>query len=40
MRTLAPGGGFVFTQVHNIQATVPVENIEAMFSAAYEHGGP
>ena len=34
----APGGGFVFTQVHNIQQTVPVENVEAMFGAAYEFG--
>ncbi len=31
-------GGFVFTQVHNIQQDVPVENIEAMFEAAYEFG--
>ncbi len=38
METFAPGGGYVFTQVHNIQATVPVENIEAMFSAAWESG--
>lgn len=29
-----PGSGFVFTQVHNIQAGVPVENILAMFQAA------
>ncbi|MBN2455931.1 MAG: hypothetical protein JXB29_05255 [Sedimentisphaerales bacterium] len=28
---LAPGGGFVFCQVHNIQADVPVENIRAMY---------
>ena len=28
---LAPGGGFVFCQVHNIQADVPVENILAMY---------
>ena len=28
---LAPGGGFVFTQVHNIQADVPVENIIAIY---------
>ena len=34
----APGGGFVFTQVHNIQAGVPPENIEAMFEAAKEFG--
>ena len=31
-------GGFVFTQVHNIQQDVPVENIEAMLEAAYEFG--
>ena len=28
---LAPGGGFVFCQVHNIQADVPAENILAMY---------
>jgi len=31
-------GGYVFTQVHNIQQNVPVENVEAMLSAAYEFG--
>ena len=30
---LAPGGGFVFVQVHNIQPDVPAENIIAMLSA-------
>jgi hypothetical protein len=39
MRIFAPGGGFVFTQVHNIQAKVPPENIVAMLDAAYEFGG-
>jgi uroporphyrinogen decarboxylase len=34
MSVLAPGGGFVFQQVHNIQADVPVENTLAMFEAA------
>jgi len=29
----APGGGFVFTQVHNIQPDVPPENIMAMYEA-------
>ena len=28
---LAAGGGFVFCQVHNIQADVPPENIMAMY---------
>ncbi|MCD6304017.1 MAG: methyltransferase [Planctomycetes bacterium] len=31
--TLAPGGGFVFQQVHNVLADVPAENIIAMFDA-------
>jgi len=31
--TLAPGGGFVFQQVHNILANVPPENIVAMYEA-------
>ncbi len=31
-------GGYVFSQVHNIQANVPVENIEVMLAAAYEFG--
>ena len=35
---LAPGGGFVFNQVHNIQANVPPENIAAMLEAALEYG--
>ena len=30
---LAPGGGFVFQQVHNIMADVPPENIAAMLDA-------
>jgi len=32
--TFAPGGGFVFCQVHNILAEVPPENIVAMYEAA------
>jgi uroporphyrinogen decarboxylase len=32
--TLAPGGGFVFTQVHNIMPNVPPRNIVAMIEAA------
>ena len=35
---LAPEGGFVFAQVHNIQPGVPPENIVAMFDAALEFG--
>ena len=32
------GGGYVFNNVHNIQADVPPENIVAMYDAAYEFG--
>ncbi|MBC7235703.1 MAG: hypothetical protein H5T69_07655, partial [Chloroflexi bacterium] len=30
---LAPGGGFVFQQIHNVMADVPPENIVAMLDA-------
>jgi len=33
-----PGGGYVFNNVHNLQAGVPPENIVAMYDAAYEFG--
>jgi uroporphyrinogen decarboxylase len=33
---LAPGGGFVFQQVHNILAGVPPENVVAMYQAVAE----
>jgi len=35
---LAPGGGFVFATVHNIQANVPPENIMAMWETLQEYG--
>jgi uroporphyrinogen decarboxylase len=35
---LAPGGGFVFAAVHNIQAFVPPENIVTVFETALEYG--
>lgn len=35
---LAPGGGYVFAAVHNIQALVPPENIVALFETALEYG--
>jgi len=34
LRVFNKGGGFVFNNVHNIQATVPTENIRALFDAA------
>ena len=35
---LAPGGGYVFSSIHNVQPDVPLENIAAMFETAREHG--
>jgi len=35
---LAPGGGFIFAAVHNVQAFVPPENIVAAFETALEYG--
>jgi uroporphyrinogen-III decarboxylase len=37
--TFAPGGGFVFNAIHNVQAGTPVENILAMFDAIREFNG-
>ena len=36
VRIFKRGGGFVFTQVHNILAHVSPENIVAMLDTAYE----
>jgi uroporphyrinogen decarboxylase len=35
---LAPGGGYIFASVHNIQPDVPPENIIAMVEAWKEFG--
>jgi len=35
----APGGGFVFNSIHNLQAGTPVENIAAMMDAVHEFNG-
>jgi len=35
---LAPGGGFVFNTVHNIQANVPLQNVLAMLEAIRQFG--
>lgn len=37
MQLLRPGGGFVFTQVHNIMPNVPLENVLAMYEAFREN---
>lgn len=35
---LAPGGGFVFAPIHNIQSEVPPENVVAMYETARAYG--
>jgi uroporphyrinogen decarboxylase len=37
IETLAPGGGFVLSPIHNIQAGVPLDNILALFQAARDY---
>lgn len=38
IETLAPGGGFVFSTIHNIQADVPPENFWVMWETLMEFG--
>jgi uroporphyrinogen decarboxylase len=38
IEALAPGGGYVFNTVHNIQADVPPQNLLALFEALREYG--
>ena len=37
MRIFAPGGGFVFNPVHNVQAGTPVENLLALYRAVQRY---
>jgi uroporphyrinogen decarboxylase len=37
IEALAPGGGFIFSAVHNVQAEVPPENIMAMWETLMEY---
>jgi len=39
MRDLAPGGGYIFSSGHNVQANMPASNIELLFSLARRYGG-
>jgi hypothetical protein len=39
MEVLAPGGGFIFNAVHNIQGNTPLANIVAMIEAVNEFNG-
>jgi uroporphyrinogen-III decarboxylase len=38
IETFKQGGGFVFNNVHNIQATVPVKNLVAFFKTHEKYG--
>ncbi len=39
IRVLAPGGGFVFAPIHNVQAGIPAANLVALFEAFRECRG-
>ena len=39
-KIFAPGGGFVFNAIHNVQALTPTENVVAMIDAVKEFNGP
>ena len=38
-RVFAPGGGFIFNAIHNVQALSPIENVVAMVEAVKEFNG-
>jgi hypothetical protein len=38
MQILAPGGGFVFNQIHNVLGDIPAVKVLAMIEAAHEFG--
>jgi uroporphyrinogen decarboxylase len=38
IRALAPGGGYIMSGGHNIQADVPAKNILALYDTAFQHG--
>jgi len=38
LRDLAPGGGYIFSSGHNIQANMPAENILLLFSIGRDYG--
>jgi uroporphyrinogen decarboxylase len=38
LQILAPGGGFVFNQIHNILAETRARNVIAMYDYVFEHG--
>ena len=38
IKDLAPGGGYIFSSGHNIQANMPPENILRLFELGREYG--
>jgi len=38
IRIFAPGGGFIFNTVHNVQPKTPIENVLAMYNALRDYG--
>ena len=40
IKCYAPGGGFVYSQIHNIQADIAPEKIVAVFDTALKYGRP
>jgi len=38
LRVFAPGGGFVFNTIHNVQPLSPVENVLALYETVREYG--
>jgi hypothetical protein len=37
MRIFGPGGGFVFTPIHNVQSRVPLDNLTALYEAVEDY---
>ena len=38
IKVFGPGGGFVFSTIHNVQARVPIENVLALYETVRECG--
>jgi len=39
MTDVAPGGGFVFNAIHNVQPLTPTENVVSMIEAVHSFNG-
>ena len=40
IKCYAPGGGFIFALIHNVQAGISPEKIMAVFDTAQKYGRP